>query len=219
MLGGFSVEFLTIALPKGRILDESLDLLREAGIDCGNINEDSRKLIFVSDKSNIKFILAKPFDIPTYVEYGVADLGIVGKDILLEEPRDVYELLDLKLGYCRIVVAGPRGKKEYPAHLRVATKFPRITEKYFIEKGRQVEVIKLNGSVELAPIIGLADKIVDIVSTGTTLKENNLVELEQIAEITARLIGNKVSFRLKAPRIDELIKGINNIIERGEKDA
>lgn len=210
------VELLTIALPKGRILKESLDLLKEAGIDCNKIDEGSRKLIFLSETSNMKFFLAKPLDIPTYVEYGAADLGIVGKDILMEESRDVYELLDMGVGYCRLVVAGAKNIREYPTNLKVATKFPHITENYFMESGRQVEVIKLNGSIELAPMLGLADKIVDIVSTGVTLEKNNLVEHEQIAEITARLIGNKVSFRLKAPMIDSLINNLNSILGRGE---
>ena len=144
------MELLTIALPKGRILKESLDLLKKAGVDCYKIDEKSRKLIFVLEKSNMKFFLAKPLDIPTYVEYGAADLGIVGKDILMEESRDVYELLDMGIGHCRLVVAGPKHIKEYPTNLKIATKFPRITENYFLESGRQVEVIKLNGSVELS---------------------------------------------------------------------
>ncbi|MDI3534714.1 MAG: phosphoribosyltransferase [Thermosediminibacterales bacterium] len=209
------MEQLTIALSKGRIMKDTLKLLQETGIECSDIYEDSRKLIFNSTKSRIKFIIAKPFDIPTYVEYGVADLGIVGKDVIMEEKKDVYELVDLKFGFCRLVVAGPKERKGYPPHPRIASKYPRIAEEYFMQKGEQVEIIKLNGSVELAPIIGLSDKIVDIVSTGKTLKENNLKELEEIDKITARLIANRVSFRLKSKRINDLIKKINSVIEEG----
>lgn len=209
------MEQLTIALSKGRIMKDTLKLLQEIGIECSDICESSRKLIFNSIKSHIKFIIAKPFDIPTYVEYGVADLGIVGKDVIMEEKKDVYELVDLKFGFCRLVVAGSKERKDYPPHPRIASKYPRITEEYFMQKGEQVEIIKLNGSVELAPIIGLSDKIVDIVSTGKTLKENNLKELEEIDEITARLIANRVSFRLKSKRINDLIKRINSVIEEG----
>lgn len=207
---------LTVALSKGRILDETVDLFERCGINCENIRNDNRKLI-ITNPEGMKFILAKPFDVPTYVEHGVADLGVVGKDILLEQEKDVYELLDLGLGYCRLVVAGPKGKKVYPRHLKIATKFPRAAEKYYLEKGMEVEVIKLHGSVELAPLLGLSDKIVDIVSTGNTLRQNNLIELETISEITARLIANRVSFRLKGESINKLVEILEKNLE-GNKD-
>ncbi len=209
---------LTVALSKGRILDETVDLFERCGINCENIRNDNRKLIITNPEEGMKFILAKPFDVPTYVEHGVADLGVVGKDILLEQEKDVYELLDLGLGYCRLVVAGPRGKKGYPRHLKIATKFPRAAEKYYLEKGVEVEVIKLHGSVELAPLLGLSDKIVDIVSTGNTLRQNNLIELETISEITARLIANRVSFRLKGESINKLVEILEKNLEGNKKD-
>jgi ATP phosphoribosyltransferase len=197
---------LTIALPKGRVMNDAIMMLMNAGVPIGAIEEDSRKLIFFSQDKQFRFIAAKPFDIPTYVEYGVADLGVVGKDILLEEEKDVYELLDLKIGFCRMVVAGREEVGSYPIYYKVATKFPHIAEEYFTQKGEQVEIIKLNGSIEIAPIIGLAEKIVDIVSTGKTLKENRLIELEQICTITARLIANRVSFRLRNNQVLDLLQ-------------
>lgn len=202
---------LTIALPKGRIMEDAVKMLESSGISTGDLAEDSRRLIFFSGDRRFRFIVAKPFDIPTYVEYGVADLGIVGKDILMEENKDVYELADLKIGFCRMVVAGPQWVETYPIYCRVATKFPHIAEEYFAKKGEQVEVIKLNGSVELAPIIGLADKIVDIVSTGTTLRENRLTELEEICPVTARLIANRVSFRLKNDEVLDLLRRLKEV--------
>ena len=163
-------------------------------------------------KLDLSFILAKPVDVPTYVEYGVADVGVVGKDVLLEEDRDVYELLDLKISLCRLSIAGlPDWKPTFSP--RVATKFPRLTSAYFRERGQQVEVIKLNGSIELAPLVGLADRIVDIVSTGRTLKENGLVELEKMMDISSRLIANRVSYRMQSKAIEELVSRLSKVIE------
>ncbi|MBA4543027.1 MULTISPECIES: ATP phosphoribosyltransferase [Thermoactinomyces] len=203
---------LTIAMAKGRILKEALELFSRAGIPVSDsLNEDSRKLVITMPEAGFSLFLAKPMDVPTYVEYGVADLGIVGKDVLLEQERDVYELLDLRISPCRMAVAGKPDWRPglYP---RVATKYPRIAEKYFKEKGQQVEVILLNGSVELAPIIGLADRIVDIVSTGQTLRENGLVELEPICTVTSRMIANRASYRLKSEPISALMNALSKVI-------
>ncbi|MFD2369328.1 ATP phosphoribosyltransferase [Brevibacillus sp. GCM10020057] len=194
---------LTIAMPKGRIFEEAVHFLQQAGLQVTAELQDSRKLVIPVENASLEFILAKPTDVPTYVEYGVADVGVVGKDVLLEEERDVYELLDLQIGYCRMMVAGMPDWKPTEAP-RVATKYPKIASRYFREQGQQVEVIKLNGSVELAPMIGLADRIVDIVSTGRTLKENGLVELEHICEITTRLIANRASYRMKSEAVDDI---------------
>lgn len=194
---------LTIAMPKGRIFEEAVHFLQQAGLQVTAELQDSRKLVIPVENARLEFILAKPTDVPTYVEYGVADVGVVGKDVLLEEERDVYELLDLQIGYCRMMVAGMPDWKPTEAP-RVATKYPKIASRYFREQGQQVEVIKLNGSVELAPMIGLADRIVDIVSTGRTLKENGLVELEHICEITTRLIANRASYRMKSEAVDDI---------------
>lgn len=206
---------LTVAMPKGRIFEEAVELLRKAGLPIPPEFEDSRKLIIPVDEVNMDFILAKPTDVPTYVEYGVADIGVVGKDVLLEEERDVYELLDLKISHCRLSVAGLPDWKPTDAP-RVATKYPKVASRYFREQGAQVEVIKLNGSIELAPLIGLADRIVDIVSTGRTLKENGLVELEEMMPITTRLIANRVSYRMKNAEIDYIVDKFASVIPRGE---
>ncbi|RSD25127.1 ATP phosphoribosyltransferase [Mesobacillus subterraneus] len=203
---------LTIAMPKGRIFDEAVELLRNAGFDLPPEFDDSRKLIIDVEEENFRFILAKPMDVATYVEHGVADLGIAGKDVLLEEERDVYELLDLKISGCYLAVAGLPDTKMNDVAPKIATKYPNIAAAYFREQGEQVEIIKLNGSIELAPLIGLADRIVDIVSTGRTLKENGLVEYETITTVTSRLIVNPVSYRIKDERISELIKRLNDVI-------
>jgi len=202
---------LTIAMPKGRIFEEAVHFLQQAGLEVTAELQESRKLIIPVENASLEFILAKPTDVPTYVEYGVADVGVVGKDVLLEEERDVYELLDLKIGYCRMMVAGLPDWKPVEAP-RVATKYPKIASRYFREQGQQVEVIKLNGSVELAPIIGLADRIVDIVSTGRTLRENGLVELEHICEITTRLIANRASYRMKSEAVDDICNKFLQVI-------
>ncbi len=203
---------LTIAMPKGRIFNEAADLLRRAGFDLPPEFDDSRKLIIDVEEEKFRFILAKPMDVATYVEHGVADLGIAGKDVLLEEERDVYELLDLKISGCYLAVAGLPDTKMNDVAPKIATKYPNIAAAYFREQGEQVEIIKLNGSIELAPLIGLADRIVDIVSTGRTLKENDLVEYETITNVTSRLIVNPVSYRIKDERISELIKRLNDVI-------
>lgn len=208
-------DILTIAMPKGRIFDEAVHLMREAGFPIPDeLHEDSRKLIVTVPEAGLSFFLAKPMDVPTYVEYGTADLGVVGKDVLLEEERDVYELLDLRISPCRISVAGLPDWKP-TLHPRVATKYPRIADQYFRERGQQVEVIRLNGSIELAPLIGLADRIVDIVSTGRTLRENGLVELETITTVTSRLIANRSSYRMKSGRIDALTRSLAETVHQG----
>jgi ATP phosphoribosyltransferase len=212
------VELLTIAMPKGRIYEEALQLLAVAGISVPtNLAKETRKLIVTAPEAQLAFFLAKPMDVATYVEYGVADLGIVGKDVLLEESRDVYELLDLTISPCRVSVAGLPDRNT-PIVQRIATKYPLIAERYFRNKGEQVEVVKLNGSVELAPLIGLADRIVDIVSTGQTLRENGLVELEIITTVTSRLIANRASYQLKYERIQAFYEQLKQNIGRREID-
>jgi ATP phosphoribosyltransferase len=203
---------LTIAMPKGRIFEEAVELLRKAGYQLPPEFEESRKLIIDAREEGLRFILAKPMDVPTYVEHGVADIGIAGKDVLLEEERDVYELLDLKISACYLAVAGLPGTKMNDVAPKVATKYPNVAAAYFREQGAQVEIIKLNGSIELAPIIGLADRIVDIVSSGRTLQENGLVEYEKIIEITSRLIVNPVSYRLIDSRVNELVERLTQVV-------
>jgi ATP phosphoribosyltransferase len=203
---------LTIAMPKGRIFDEALELLRKADYTLPPEFAESRKLMIEGPEENMRFILAKPMDVVTDVEHGVADLGIAGKDVMMEEERDVYELLDLKISKCHLAVAGLPGVRMNQIAPRVATKYPNIASSYFREQGEQVEIIRLNGSIELAPLIGLADRIVDIVSTGRTLKENGLVELEKIADVTSRLIVNPVSYRMKDEAVDELVHRLSEVI-------
>jgi len=211
------MRYLTMALSKGRLTDLSVELLEKAGIDCSELKQKSRKLIFSDEKNKIRFFLAKPADVPTYVEYGAADIGIVGKDTLLEEGRNLYEVLDLKFAECRMCVAGPKeleGKMDSITITRVATKYPEIAKEYFRHKRREsVEVIKLSGSVELAPLVGLSEVIVDLVETGRTLKENGLVILDTIADISARMIVNRVSMKMKSDRINRLIVRLREIIE------
>lgn len=211
-----SSTMLTIAMPKGRIFEEAAELLRRAGYRLPPEFDDSRKLIIDVPEENMRFILAKPMDVVTYVEHGVADLGIAGKDVMLEEERDVYEVLDLKISACYLAVAGLPNAKAVSVAPKIATKYPNAASKYFREQGEQVEIIKLNGSIELAPLIGLAERIVDIVSTGRTLKENGLVELERIQEITSRLVVNPVSYRMKDQFIDDMVERLSAVIE-GEK--
>ncbi|PLR78152.1 ATP phosphoribosyltransferase [Bacillus sp. V3-13] len=206
-------DFLTIAMPKGRIFEEAADLLRKAGYKLPPEFDESRKLILEVEEERLRFILAKPMDVPTYVEHGVADLGMAGKDVMLEEERDVYELLDLKISSCYLAVAGLPDTKMNDVAPRIATKYPNVAAAYFRQQGEQVEIIKLNGSIELAPIIGLSDRIVDIVSTGRTLKENGLVEYERIADITTRLLVNPVSYRIKDSRISELVERLGAVID------
>lgn len=208
---------LTIAIPKGRILTESIQLFGKIGIKLDSMLEDSRKLIFEYPEQNLRALIVRATDVPTYVEYGCADLGIVGKDTLLEQDKDLYEPLDLKFGYCRMMVAEPAGlaKSDDPArwsHIRVATKYPHVAEKYFASKGIQAEIIKLYGSIELGPLVGLSERIVDLVSTGETLRQNGLVEVETIAEITTRLVVNRASLKTKHQRIRAIIDGLEKIL-------
>jgi ATP phosphoribosyltransferase len=205
--------YITIAIPKGRILQDSVALFRKIGIDCEDLLSDTRKLIFENREQRMRYMIVRATDVPTYVEYGSADLGIVGKDTLLEQEKDLYEPLDLRFGYCRMVVAEPAelSRNDDPAgwtSIRIATKYPNFTEKYFTRKGVQVEIIKLYGSIELAPLVGLSERIVDLVSTGETLKQNGLVEVDTIAEITTRLIVNRASLKTKQKRITEIIEGL-----------
>ncbi|WP_453993861.1 ATP phosphoribosyltransferase [Bacillus nitroreducens] len=203
---------LTIAMPKGRIFEEAVELLINAGYNLPPEFEDSRKLIIDVPDEPFRFMLAKPTDVTTYVEHGVADIGIAGKDVMLEEDRDVYEVLDLKISKCYLAVAGLPHVKMNGVAPKIATKYPNIASSYFRENGEQVEIIKLNGSIELAPLIGLADRIVDIVSTGRTLRENGLVEYQHIADITSRLIVNPVSYRLKDQQIDEIVERLSKVV-------
>ncbi|WIW71550.1 ATP phosphoribosyltransferase [Anaerosinus gibii] len=215
------MEYLTIALPKGKLFTPSAEILAKIGYTAEGLSEKSRKLVITNEEKKIKFIITKTVDLPTYVEYGAADIGIIGKDILLEENKDVYELLDLKYGLCRLMVAVPEAllqeKLSDYAHMRVATKFPRVAENFFNGKGIQMEFIKLNGSIELGPMVGLAEIIVDIVETGRTLKENNLIEIAQITNATARFIANRVSFKMKFDRINQMVEDLRAIVESGEK--
>ncbi|ANE46832.1 ATP phosphoribosyltransferase [Paenibacillus swuensis] len=204
-------ELLKVAMPKGRIYKQACNLLREAGLPIPDDFDESRKLIIPVPEAGMQFIMAKPVDVPTYVEYGVADIGIVGKDVLMEENKDVYELLDLGIARCRMSVIGLPDWKPV-IHPRVATKYPSVASQYFRERGQQVDVIKLNGSIELAPLIGLADRIVDMVETGATLRENGLVEMEEIFTITSRLIANRVSYRMKNEAIQQLCDLLQPII-------
>lgn len=203
---------ITIAIARGRLLEEAGELLIKAGYKINNILKDSRELIFEYPEMNLKFLIIRPTDIPAYVEYGAADCGIVGKDTLLEENTDLYEPLDLRIGKCRLVVAGPQGFDiSSNRSLRVATKYPRTTYEYFTKLGIGAEVVKLYGSVELAPLVGLSDVIVDLSASGETLKKNNLVEYETIADITARFVVNRVSMKVKAKEIKELIEKLKKV--------
>ncbi|MCH4154669.1 MAG: ATP phosphoribosyltransferase [Mageeibacillus sp.] len=217
---------ITIALSKGRLAEQAIDLLEKAGYDVNAAREKSRKLILEDPKSGLRFILAKPADVPTYVEYGAADIGVVGKDTLLEEGRQLYEVIDLGFGRCRMCVAGPKeleGKLDMIPNKRVGTKYPNITRAYFEGvKNESVEIIKLNGSVELAPLIGLSEVIVDIVESGRTLYENGLEVLETVADISARVVVNRVSMRMKSdeikPMIDRLREQVAIMNAEGRED-
>ena len=202
--------YLTFALAKGRLANKTMELLEKIGITCEEMNDKtSRKLIFVNEERKLKFFLSKGPDVPTYVEYGAADIGVVGSDIIMEENRRAYEVLDLGYGKCRMCVCGPKSAEELLKHhemIRVASKYPNIAKDYFYNKKHQtVDIIKLNGSVELGPIVGLSDVIVDIVETGSTLKENGLEILEEICPLSARMIVNQVSMQMEPERIKRLI--------------
>lgn len=209
-------KYLTFALAKGRLADKTMQLLEQIGMPCEEMKSKSRKLIFSNEDLKLRFFLAKASDVPTYVEYGAADIGVVGKDTLLEEKRNLYEVLNLGFGVCKMAVAGKedvREKLTRSCNLRVATKYPQIATEYFYHKKKQtVEIIKLNGSIELAPIVGLSDVIVDIVETGSTLKENGLVILEDICPLSARMVVNRVSMKMENERITKLIEDLKRII-------
>lgn len=205
--------YLTFALGKGRLARKTLELFEQLGITCEEMKDkESRKLIFVNEELKLRFFLAKSPDVPTYVEYGAADIGVVGKDTILEENRNVYEVLDLGFGKCRMCVCGPESARELLQHherIRVASKYPRIAREYFYDKKHQtVDIIKLNGSVELGPLVELSDVIVDIVETGSTLRENGLTVLEEVCPLSARMIVNPVSMQMEAERIKSLVLAV-----------
>ncbi len=210
-------DWITFALPKGRIMKDSMELFGRIGITCREMEGDSRKLVFENREERLRFMAVRATDVPTYVEYGCADLGVVGKDTLLEQGKDLYEPVDLKFGYCRLVVAEPKALQAQDdpsnwSNIRVATKYPNLTERFFAAKGIQVELIKLYGSIELAPLVGLSERIVDLVSTGATLRDNGMVEVETIAEITSRLIVNRASLKTKHQRIGAIIDGLEKVV-------
>ena len=214
------MRYLTFALTKGRLAKKTMELLEQLGITCEEIQDkNSRKLIFVNEELKLKFFLAKGPDVPTYVEYGAADIGVVGKDTILEEGRKVHEVCDLGFGKCRMCVCGPASAAEYLKHhelIRVATKYPKIAKDYFYNKKHQtVEIIKLNGSIELAPRVGLSEVIVDIVETGSTLRENGLDVLEEVCPLSARMIVNPVSMRMENERIKDLLAKLRTVLQEG----
>lgn len=206
---------INIALPKGRLGDRVYKLFSSLGYDCAGLSDESRKLVFEDEASGVRYLLIKPADVAIYVERGAADIGVVGKDVLLETEPEVYELLDLGLGKCELAVAAPKGyEDDLGAVVRVATKYPHMAKKYYQSRDREIEIIKLNGSIEIAPLLGLSDVIVDIVETGTTLRENNLRVFEHIASSSARLIANKRSYQFRQEEImrmaDALKKAVGN---------
>lgn len=205
---------VTFALAKGRLANKTLEILEKLNIRPSSFTDDSRKLVFNSDDDKYTFFLAKPSDVPTYVDFGAADIGIVGLDTILEEGRDLYECLDLNIGKCKICVAAYPEKKEIIMGndwIKVATKYPNIARKYFESKNKKAEIIKLNGSVELGPLVGLSDCIVDIVESGRTLKENGLEVIDEICDLSARVIVNKVSIKTKYEEISKILKGMENL--------
>lgn len=213
------MRYLTFALAKGRLAKQTLGLLEQVGITCEEMKDpDTRKLLFVNEDLKVRFFLAKASDVPTYVEYGAADIGVVGKDTILEEGRNLYEVMDLNLGKCRMCVCGPASAKELLKKneiIRVATKYPNIAKDYFhSQKNQTVEIVKLNGSVELAPIVGLSEVIVDIVETGTTLRENGLEVLEEICPLSARIVVNQVSLKMEHQRIRTLLNDLKELISK-----
>lgn len=216
------MRYLTFALAKGRLAKKTLSLLEQIGITCDEMKDpDTRKLIFVNEELKLKFFLSKATDVPTYVEYGAADIGVVGKDTILEEGRNLYEVMDLGFGKCRMCVCGSESARELLKKneiIRVASKYPVIAKDYFNNRKNQtVEIIKLNGSVELAPIVGLSEVIVDIVETGSTLRENGLTVLEEICPLSARMVVNQVSLKLENQRIRKLLADLNNLIQSNEQ--
>ena len=214
--------YLTIALTKGRLASKTLELLEKTGITCEEMKDkNTRKLIFVNEEKKLRFFLAKGPDVPTYVEYGAADIGVVGKDTILEEGRKLYEVLDLGFGKCRMCICGPESARELLESnrlIRVATKYPNIAKDYFLNKKHQtVEIIKLNGSIELAPIVGLSEVICDIVETGSTLRENGLKVLEEVCPLSARMVVNQVSMKMENERISAMIQDLKRIIREEQK--
>lgn len=208
---------INIALPKGRLGERVYDLFEQAGYGCPSIREKNRKLIFENPEAGVSYFWVKPSDVSIYVERGAADIGVAGKDILLEYTPDVYELLDLGVGKCRMCVAGKIDFRDHTTRpLKVATKFPNIARDYYSSQSREIDIIKLNGSIELAPLLGLSDVIVDIVETGKTLLENNLVPFETIVPISARLIANKVSYKFQNTPITQLCQAVETAIQRQE---
>ncbi len=212
------MRYLTFALAKGRLAKKSMELFEKIGISCEEMKDkDTRKLIFTNEELGLKFFLAKPSDVPTYVEYGAADIGVVGKDTILEEGRNIYEVMDLGFGKCRMCVCGPESARELLKKneiIRVATKYPNIAKAHFTNKKNQtVEIIKLNGSVELAPLVGLSEVIVDIVETGSTLKENGLTVLEEVTPLSARIVVNQVSLKMEHERIRKFLTDLNEVLK------
>ena len=222
MKGYGEMRYLTFALAKGRLAKKTLALLEQIGITCEEMKDpDTRKLIFVNEELKMKFFLSKATDVPTYVEYGAADIGVVGKDTILEEGRNLYEVMDLSFGKCRMCVCGPASARELLKKneiIRGASKYPVIAKDYFNNRKHQtVEIIKLNGSVELAPIVGLSEVIVDIVETGSTLRENGLEVLEEICPLSARMVVNQVSLKMENERIHKLLEDLNRLIKEENK--
>lgn len=208
---------ITVALAKGRLAEESADLLKKCGVDSSVVFEDTRRLVLTSGDGKYEFFLVKPADVPTYVEYGIADIGIVGKDTIMEAERDLYEMLDLGFEKCRLCIAGYPGKASNAPHLRVATKYVNTAKRLFAARGQEAEIIKLNGSIELAPVTGLSDVIFDIVQTGSTLKANGLEVLEEVFDISARLVVNKVSLKINAAEILPLIEKMKAEVAKNPK--
>ena len=211
------MKYLTFALAKGRLAKTAMEMFEKIGIECKEMQDkDTRKLIFVNEELKLKFFLSKASDVPTYVEYGAADIGIVGKDTIMEEDRKLYEVLDLDFGKCKMCVCGPASAKDLlndGSMIRVASKYPKIAKDYFFnKKHKTVDVIKLNGSVELAPIVGLSEVIVDIVETGTTLRENGLEVLEEICPLSARMVVNQVSMKMEDERIKKIISDLKKVL-------
>lgn len=212
------MRYLTIALAKGRLANQTLEMLEAVGITCEEMKDkNTRKLIFVNEELKLKFFLAKGSDVPTYVEYGAADIGVVGRDTIMEEGRKLYEVMDLGFGKCKMCICGPESAREYLKNnqlIRVATKYPNIAKDYFYNKKHQtVEIIKLHGSIELAPIVGLSEVICDIVQTGSTLRENGLSVLEEVCPLSARMVVNQVSMKMESQRISVLIQKLRNVIK------
>jgi ATP phosphoribosyltransferase len=211
------VDYINIALAKGRLAEKTFELLEEIGIRFEDYNQESRKLIFQNEDLKVRAVFVKAGDVPIYVEQGVADFGVAGKDTIMEAESEIYEIMDLGFGKCKFSVAAPCGYETKAGRkIRVATKYPKVARGFYSKKGESIEIIELTGSVELAPIMGLSDVIVDIVESGKTLKENNLEIIEDICDISARLIVNKVSFKTKSQRIGEIVSGLRALVDRRE---